>query len=90
MSEIQSPWMTRDEAAKYAGCSTQVMYSLVATGAIPSYLPLGAKPDGPRRIVFKDDVDAAIRERIVRAPYASLVAAGAVDVFAELPGGKCA
>ena len=90
MSGIQSPWMTRDEAAKYAGCSTQVMYSLVATGAIPSYLPLGAKPDGPRRIVFKDDVDAAIRERIVRAPYASLVAAGAVDVFAELPEGKCA
>lgn len=90
MSEIQSPLMTRDEAAKYAGCSTQVMYSLVATGAIPSYLPLGAKPDGPRRIVFKDDVDAAIRERIVRAPYASLVAAGAVDVFAELPGSKCA
>lgn len=90
MSEIQSPWMTRDEAAKYAGCSTQVMYSLVATGAIPSYLPLGAKPDGPRRIVFKDDMDAAIRERIVRAPYASLVAAGAVDVFAELPESKCA
>lgn len=90
MSEIQSPWMTRDEAARYAGVSTAVIYSLVNTGTLKSYLPLGAKPDSPRRVVFKDDVDELIKDRVVKAPYAALVAAGAVDVFAEIPEGKCA
>lgn len=90
MSEIQSPWMTRDEAARYAGVRREVIFSLVSTGALKSYLPLGAKPDSPRRVVFKDDVDELIRGRVVKAPYASLVAAGAVDVLAEVPDGKCA
>lgn len=85
-----SPWMTRDEAAAYAGVRRDVIYSLVNTGALKSYLPLGAKPDSRRRVVFKDDVDELIKGRVVKAPYAALVAAGAVDVLAELPDGKCA
>lgn len=90
MSELwrESPWMTRDEAARYAGCSTQVLYSLCQTGALKSYLPLGAKPDSRRRVVFKDDVDALIKGRVVKAPYAALVAAGAVDALAALPEGR--
>lgn len=85
-----SPWMTRDEAAAYAGVRREVVYSLCKTGALKSYLPLGASEDSPRRIVHKGDVDALIRERVVVAPYAALVAAGAVDVAAVLPEGKCA
>lgn len=85
-----SPWLTRDEAAAYAGVSPTVIWSLVNTGALKSYLPLGAGPGSKRRIVFKGDVDELIRGRVVKAPYASLVAAGAVDVAAVLPEGKCA
>lgn len=83
-----SPWLTRDEAAAYAGVTPNVIWSLCQTGALKSYLPLGAKPDSPRRVVFKGDVDDLIRERVVKAPFASLVAAGAVDVLAVLPDGK--
>lgn len=85
-----SPWMTRDEAAAYAGVRRDVIYSLVKTGALKSYLPLGASEDSPRRVVFKGDVDELIKSRVVKAPFASLVAAGAVDVFAALPDGMCA
>ena len=92
MSELwrDSPWMTRNEAARYAGVRREVIFSLVNTGALKSYLPLGAKPDSKRRVVFKDDLDDLIKSRVVKAPYSALVAAGAVDVFAELPDGKCA
>lgn len=85
-----SPWLTRDEAAAYAGVSSNVIYSLCLTGALKSYLPLGAKPDSPRRVVFKGDVDDLIKSRVVKAPFAALVAAGAVDVLAALPDGECA
>lgn len=85
-----SPWMTRDEAAAYAGVRREVIFSLVSTGALRSYLPLGASPDSRRRIVFREDVDELIKGRVVKAPYAALVAAGAVDVAAVLPEGRCA
>ena len=92
MSEIwrNSPWMTRAEAAKYAGVRKETIYSLCQTGTLKSYLPLGASEDSPRRVVFKDDMDELIKSRVVKAPFASLVAAGAVDVFAALPDGMCA
>lgn len=82
-----SPWLTRDEAAAYAGVSPTVIWSLVNTGALKSYLPLGASEDSPRRVVFKGDVDELIKSRVVKAPFASLVAAGVVDVTAVLPEG---
>ena len=92
MSEIwrSSPWMTRAEAAKYAGVRKETIYSLCQTGALKSYLPLGASEDSQRRVVFKDDVDELIKDRVVRAPYAALVVAGAAPVLAELPEEACA
>lgn len=90
MAEIASPWMTREQAARYAGVREQVIYSLCATGALKSYLPLGAKPDSRRRVVFAGDVDELIKERVVKAPYSALVAAGVADVFAKVPDGRCA
>ena len=85
-----SPWMTRDEAAAYAGVRRDVIYSLVNTGALKSYLPLGASEDSPRRVVFKGDVDELIKSRVVMAPYAALVIAGAAPVLAVLPEEACA
>ena len=92
MSEIwrNSPWMTRAEAAKYAGVRKETIYSLCQTGALKSYLPLGASEDSPRRVVFKDDVDELIKDRVVMAPYAALVIAGAAPVLAVLPEEACA
>lgn len=82
-----TPWLTREEAAAYARCSVKVITSLVKTGALPACRPLGAAEGSNHVVINKEDIDRAIRGRIVKAPLAAVICGGLVspDVAVELP-----
>lgn len=65
MREVRSPWLTPDEAAKYARVGKERMRALIKAGAVPSSAAIGADPSDPscKRLVNTDDLDAFLRQR---------------------------
>ena len=54
--EEQSPYLTIEEAAEYARCSRQRLYDLRSSGR------LSRAGDGRRALVFRQELDALLRE----------------------------
>lgn len=62
---VSTPWLTREEAAKYLRVSKEKLSVLVASGEIPGHPGIGYDPEDPmcKVLIHTDDLDAYMRSR---------------------------
>lgn len=71
-----SPWLTVNEACRYARCGAPVIEGLIQWGVLKAHPGLGNSPDSkrPSRLVSKRDIDALIESRVIETPLARAAA----------------